>query len=184
MQEKIRELAARIKELRELSGYTEGEMADYLSVPQKQYQGYESGKDDIPASVLFDISHRLGVDMSTLLTGEEPRMHVFAVTRKGKGVTVERRKQYNYETLADNYIHKNAEFFIVTVEPKPKEYVPTHHAHNGQEFNYVLEGTLKVYIHNNVIILNQGDSIYFDSSHGHAMEALGEKPAKFLAAIL
>ena len=47
-----------------------------------------------------------------------------------------------------------------------------------------LRGTLKVYIHNNEIVLREGDSIYFDSNYEHAMEALGGEPAKFLAVIM
>ncbi|MFA7037527.1 MAG: cupin domain-containing protein, partial [Methanosarcina sp.] len=50
--------------------------------------------------------------------------------------------------------------------------------------NYVLEGSLKVYIHHNEIILNEGDSIYFDSNYQHAMEAMNGKNAKFLAVIM
>jgi quercetin dioxygenase-like cupin family protein len=48
----------------------------------------------------------------------------------------------------------------------------------------VVKGSLKFYIHDNEIILNKGDSIFFDSSYGHAMKALDNKTAKFLAIIL
>jgi quercetin dioxygenase-like cupin family protein len=184
MQEKIKEIADRVRELRELSEVPINEMADYLQVSEETYQNYESGIEDIPASLLFEIAHKLHVDMATLLTGEEPRMNIFTVTRDGKGVSVERRKQYGYQNLAEKFIHKKAEFFIVSVEPKPSGTKPETNSHAGQEFNYLLEGTLKVYIHNNEIILKKGDSIYFDSNYEHAMEAMDEKPAKFLAVIL
>ncbi|MCO5381555.1 MAG: cupin domain-containing protein [Methanosarcina barkeri] len=184
MQEKIKEIAARVRELRELSDFTVKEMAEYMQVSDEIYEKYESGSEDIPASVLFEIAHKLRVDMATLLTGEEPRMNIFTVTRDGKGVSVERRKQYRYQNLAEKFIHKKAEFFIVSVEPKPYGTKPETNSHPGQEFNYVLEGSLKVYIHNNEITLNKGDSIYFDSTYEHAMEALEGEPAKFLAAIM
>ena len=59
------------------------------------------------------------------------------------------------------------------------------HVHTyNKEYNYVLEGSLKIYIHNNEIVLNEGDSIFFDSTHRHAMIALNDKPAKFLAVII
>ena len=184
MQDKIREIAGRVRELRELSDVSVKEMAEYLKVSDEMYQKYESGIEDIPASLLFEISHKLHVDMATLLTGEEPRMNIFTLTRDGKGVSVERRKQYAYQNLAEKFIHKKAEFFIVSVEPKPSGTKPETNSHAGQEFNYVLEGSLKVYIHNNEIILNEGDSIYFDSNYEHAMESLEGEPAKFLAVIL
>ncbi|HII01630.1 TPA: cupin domain-containing protein [Methanosarcinaceae archaeon] len=184
MQEKIKEIAARVHEMRELSEISIEKMVEYLQIPEETYKNYESGEEDIPASVLFEIAHKMQVDMATLLTGEEPRMNIFTVTREGKGVSVERRKQYRYQNLAEKFIHKKAEFFIVTVEPKPEGTKPGTNSHPGQEFNYLLEGSLKVYIHNNEIVLKEGDSIYFDSNYEHAMEALEGKPAKFLAVII
>ncbi|HOP09415.1 MAG TPA: cupin domain-containing protein [Candidatus Methanofastidiosa archaeon] len=183
MQEKLKELASRIHELREISEINNVEMANMLNVPVEKYKAYESGMEDIPASVLYEISHILKVDMSTLLTGEEPRMRVFTITRAGKGVSVERRKQYHYENLVEKFIRKKAEFFIVTVEPNNNGR-PHMNAHPGHEFNYVLEGSIKVYLYNNEIVLGEGDSIYFDSGYDHAMEALDGRPARFLACIL
>jgi len=184
MKEKIKEIASRIRELRDLSGISIDEMANRMCLPTNIYQKYEGGDEDIPASILLKISHVLNVDMTILLTGEEPRMHIFTITRKGKGVQVERRKQYKYENLVEKFIHKKAEFFIVSVEPRKDRKKPMINSHPGQEFNYVLEGSVKIYIHNNEIVLKEGDSIFFDSGYGHAMEALNGKNAKFLAAIL
>ncbi|MEG3225564.1 MAG: transcriptional regulator, partial [Methanobacteriales archaeon Met13] len=50
--------------------------------------------------------------------------------------------------------------------------------------DYVLDGEMKLYIHENEIILKKGDSIFFDSSYEHAMEALNNQPTIFLAVIL
>src|SRR5208337_5197212 len=109
MQEKIKEVAARIKELRGILEMGTDEMSRDLNIGKEQYLRYENGEEDIPASDLFEISKKLGVDMSILLTGETPRMHYFTVTRNGKGVSVERRKQYKYQSLAFNFINKKAE---------------------------------------------------------------------------
>ncbi|AFD00643.1 transcriptional regulator (Cupin domain/ Helix-turn-helix.) [Methanocella conradii HZ254] len=182
MQERIKEVADRIKELRNILGISIDDMSGYLKVGREKYLRYENGEEDIPASVLYEISRKLGVEMSILLTGETPRMHYFTVTRKGKGVSVERRKQYKYQSLAANFINKKAEPFIVTVDPNKTE-VQTN-SHPGQEFNYILEGSLKLIIRDNEIVLNEGDSIYFDSSCEHAMVALNGRPAKFLAIIM
>ncbi len=180
----MKQIAQRISELRELSDIRPEEMSVYLGIPLDVYLGYENSTSDIPASDLFEIAHKLGVDMGLLLTGEETRMNIFTVTRKDKGVQVERRKQYQYENLAEKFIHKKAEPFIVTVEPRTDGSKPDTNSHPGQEFDYVIEGSLKYYIHENEIILNEGDSIFFDSKYEHAMEALNDKPAKFLAVIL
>lgn len=182
MKGKITEIAHRIKELRELSDMTQEEIAEKLDMSLDRYMRLESGEEDISASNMIEISSIFGVDLTLLLTGEEPRMNIFTVTRSGKGVVVERRKQYKYENLAEKFIHKKAEPFFVIAEPKDEE--PTLHAHPGQEFNYILKGSLKLYIHGNEIILNEGDSIYFDSTYPHGMKALNDKPAKFLAVIV
>jgi quercetin dioxygenase-like cupin family protein/DNA-binding XRE family transcriptional regulator len=184
MQEQIKEVASRIKELRDILEISADDMSAYLRISREKYLKYENGEEDVPASILYEISQKLGVELSILLTGEAPRMHYFSVTRKGQGVSVERRKQYRYQNLASNFINKKAEPFIVTVEPKPQNATVQTNSHPGQEFNYVLEGSLKLIIKDNEIILDEGDSIYFDSSCDHAMVALNNKTARFLAIIM
>lgn len=180
----MKEIGSRIFELRDLSEISAEEMAEYLKIDVENYKEYENGVLDIPASILYEIAQKFDVDMGLLLTGEETRMHIFTVTRKNKGVEVERRKQYKYENLAEKFIHKKAEPFIVTVDPRDSGKSVTKNSHPGQEFDYVLEGTLKFYIHDNELILEEGDSIFFDSSYEHAMESLNDKPARFIAIIL
>jgi len=85
MEEKIEEIASRVRELRKLSNVSIEDMAECLKVPVETYGCYEDGTLDIPASKLFEIGQRLGVDMNLLLTGEEPRMRIFTVTRKDEG---------------------------------------------------------------------------------------------------
>ena len=182
MAETIEEIASRVRELRELSKVTAEEMAEYLKVPLETYCCYEEGKTDIPASKLFEIGQRLDVDMNLLLTGEEARMRIFTVTRKGEGVEVERRRQYRYQNLAGKFLSKKAEFFTVTIDPMKEK--PTTYSHPGQEFDYVLEGSLKFYIHDHEIILDEGDSILFDSSYRHAMVAKNGRPAKMLVVVM
>lgn len=184
MQQKIQEIASRVRELRQLSEISVEQMAESLNLPILSYQRYENGSEDIPASILYKIALDLQVDMGLLLTGEAPRMHIFTVTRKNKGAEVKRRKEYSYQNLAANFIHKKAEPFLVTVAPNPLSIQPKKNAHPGQEFNFMLEGRMKIYIHNNEIELEAGDSIYFDANYDHAMEALDDQPAKFLAMIL
>jgi quercetin dioxygenase-like cupin family protein len=56
--------------------------------------------------------------------------------------------------------------------------------HPGQEFNYLLSGTLKFLLDGYEVTLYPGDSIYFDSGIDHGMIALNGEPAQFLAVIL
>lgn len=183
MNEYNKNIGNRIRELRELSDISIQDFVKELSVDEELYIKYEKGEVDIPASFLYEIANTFKVDLSLLLTGEETRMTIFDVTRANKGVSVERRKEYKYENLCSKFIHKKAEMFIVTVDPEEDD-IPSLNSHPGQEFNYILEGSVKIYIHNNEIILNEGDSIIFDSTHRHAMVALNNKKAKFLAVIM
>ncbi len=184
MCEQIKQIAMRIKELREISGISEEDMARQFNIPLELYKKYESGEADIPVSFLYQVANKFNVELTAILTGEEPRLHIYSLVRKGKGLEVERRKEYKYQSLAYNFAHKKAEPFLVTVEPKPDDQPIALNSHPGQEFNHVLEGTLKVVIHTHELILNEGDALFFDASFKHGMKALNGKTAKFLAIIL
>lgn len=179
--EKIKMVAARIKTLREIAGKSIPDTAKMLEVTDEQYSKYENGQSDIPISFLYAASRVFNVELTAILTGEEPRLHRYSVVRKGTGPSVERKKEYTYSDLAYNFIHKKMEVFEVKAgQTMPK----TLNKHTGQEFNFILEGTLKIIIENNEIILNEGDSIFFDSGHAHAMCATGGRDARFLAVII
>ncbi len=180
MQEKIKQVASRIRELREIFGVTPAELAAAFQISEAEYGQYESGTVDIPVGVLYQIAQRFQVELSTLLTGEEPRLHTYALTRAGLGVSVDRRKDYRYQSLAYNFIHKRAEPFLVTVDPGPEHA----NSHPGQEFHHVLSGTLRVLLGQRELILRAGDSLYFDSSVPHSLTALDDTPVQLIAVIV
>jgi len=182
MKDIVKDIGFRVKELRELSDVTTSQIANDLKINEKEYIQYENGEKDIPVSVLYEIAQKFRVDMGLLVSGEETRMNIFHITRAGKGRFVEKRKGYECEGVTDRFIQKKAETLIVTVEPR--EETPIKNSHPGQEFNYVIEGSLKLFIHDQELILNKGDTIFFDSSYEHAMKALNGKKAKFLAVII
>ena len=184
MTEQIKQIARRIKEIRELSDMSAEALAAKLGITKEVYDNYEGGDSDIPVGIIFRISELFNVELSVLLGGENPKLHIYTIVRKGKGLKLERRKQYNYESLAYNFIHKKAEPFIVTVEPDAEGATLEYYSHAGQEFNYVMKGTMMTIIDGHEIILNEGDSIYFDSGYKHAMKALKGEQVKFLAVVL
>jgi len=183
MSDQIKMIAARIKELREISGVSIETLSKEFGISKETYEEYESGNTDIPVSFLYEIANKFKVELTAILTGEVPKLHTYALSRKDKGVNVERSKQYKYQNLAYNFAHKKAEPFLVTVEPSVDD-LPIHfNSHAGQEFNYVLEGTLKIIVDGHELILNEGDSLYFDSTYNHGMKSLNNKNARFLAII-
>lgn len=178
MQEQISQIAARIKELRELSGISPESMASELGLGRDAYLVLETGREDISVGTLTRIARRCKVELASLITGEEPRLHLYTLTRKGNGASAERKTGYQYMALASNFIHKRAEPFLVTALPESPAQSDTH---PGQEFIYLLEGRLQVRVGDHPLILEEGDALYFDASAPHAANALDGKPARFLA---
>lgn len=177
-------IASRMKELREICDFTQEELAEKINIPVAKYAAYESGAKDIPISVLLAIANACSVEPAALLTGGEPKLHVYCLTRSGQGVGVERHKDYNYQSLAYNFGDKIAEPFIVTAGPVPAGTPMVVNTHEGQEFDYVIEGTLRFVVNGTEMILNPGDSLYFNSGYPHGLQAVGTETVKFLAVVL
>lgn len=183
MERQIIEIADRLREMRESLEISPEKAAMTCDISVEVYLKYESGETDIPVGILHRMARHFGFDITTLLTGEQPHVHTYSLTRKGKGVTIQRRRSYNYESLAANFVNRKADPFYVIVEPKEDPEV-TFNAHPGQEFNFVLEGQLKICVGDNELIMNPGDSVYFDSAIPHGMQAMNGRVAKFLAVVL
>ena len=180
MNSQVLEVARRIKELREIVEMTVDQVAKDLNISAEEYSKYENGELDIPISIIYGVAGILGVDSTVLLTGESPRMNSYTITRKGKGISIERYKEYSFSSLAYNFIGRDMDPMIVDLLPKDR--APELVRHKGQEFNYVLEGKVTVIIDGHKHVLNEGDSIYFDPSVPHGqMAEFG--PAKFLTII-
>ncbi|MCL1796005.1 MAG: cupin domain-containing protein [Clostridia bacterium] len=181
MCDEMREIAARIREMREISDLTLDQMAGELGVSPGQYERYEQTGGDIPISALYRIANLFGVDMSVLLTGQTTHIDDYCVVRAGNGLKVDRYPGYQFKGLAYKFRNKIMEPMIVTVEPSDGD--PALVRHPGQELNLVLEGGVEVLFDNKRIALEAGDSIYFDPTHPHGQRATGNAPAKFLTVI-
>ena len=184
MAEQIKQIAARLRGLREVLELTEQEVADTCQLSVEEYREIEAGTRDLSVSTLQKISRHYGISLDVLMFGEEPKMSSYFLTRAGAGISVERRKAYKYQALASGFRGRIADPFIVTVEPKPEGTQVQFNSHQGQEFNLVVEGRLLLNINGKELILNPGDSLYFNSALPHGMLALDGKPVKFLAIIM
>lgn len=181
--ENIKNVAHRLKGLRDALDLTVEEFAKSCNIDSETYLKYESGNTDIPVSFIYTIAQTHGVELPALLFGEEPKMTSYFVTRRGKGHRVERTEAYSYQSLAFGFASKKLNPFMVTVEPDDNENI-TLNTHNGQEFNYVVAGKMEIHIGANTIVLNEGDSIMFNSAIPHGMKALDGKQVEFLAVII
>ena len=182
MNTQIRQIAQRLHGLRDALDLTTEAVASRCGVSREDYERYESGDYDIPLSFICDLAQAFGVETTALISGNDPHSLAYFVTRKGTGSSVERNKVYKYQSLAHGFRNAKADPFEVTVEPSDK---PMHlNSHLGQEFNFILGGAMNLQIAGNDITLNEGDSIYFDSSKPHGMKALNGEKVTFLAVIV
>ncbi|GHU52877.1 transcriptional regulator [Clostridia bacterium] len=178
----VKELASRIKGLREDLEYTTEYVAKRLNITTEQYEEIENGKD-VSISQINALATVLGVDFVTLLTGETPKLKGYSVVRNGKGLPVNRRSGFDYQDMAYLFRNKNLLPVLVTA-PKGDETQPIAlSSHEGQEFDFLLEGTLKITIDGHTEILGTGDAIYYDSAKPHGMIAL-DGDCKFLAVLV
>ena len=179
--EQVREIAKRIAELRDACGYTQSRLAAELGIDEKTYMEYEANGQNIPISTIFQIANKFNVDLAEILTGSASRLDTYHTVKAGQGKEVDRYPGYIYSDLAFRYNKKIMQPLLVTLDPsdKPAALVK----HTGQEFNYVLKGSMTVTFDGTDIRLNEGDSIYFNPTHFHGQKCAGKEKTVFLTVI-
>lgn len=179
----IQQVANRLRGLRDALDLTVEQMSEQCEIAPELLATYESGSADIPVSFLHRLASIYGIELTALMFGEEPTMNSYYITRAGKGIKVERTKAYSYQDLASGFQHRIMAPFLVTIEPSQSDRPMTLNTHQGQEFNYILEGEVEISVGGKVSILHPGDSIMFDARRQHGLRALGDKPARIIAII-
>ncbi len=178
----IKEVGERLKELREIKGISAAQVSESLNISEKEYLEYEAGNKDFSFSVMYRIANVLGVDIVSIISGNSPRLNCCSVVRRGKGMKVTKHESEFYYHLAYTFTNKKAEPMLFTINPNDREVLM--HSHKGQEFNYVLEGTLNFQIGDLSYELEAGDSVYFDSGIPHLEKCANDKPVVFLAIVI
>lgn len=182
----IKEIADRLRGMRIMQDVSPEEMARVTDVPVDEYLRCESGESDFSFTFLFKCAQYFGVDIAELVLGERPHLSFYSVVKKGEGLRIERREGFLYQHLAAFFKNRTAEPFVVTAPYREAEQTAPIHlsTHAGQEFDYVLRGSLKVQLGSHIETLSAGDSVYYDSGHPHGMIAVGGEPCEFLAVVL
>ncbi len=186
MENQVLLIAQRIKELRQIIGKTPEEMAQITNTELKDYLACEAGESDFSFTFLHKCAKAFNVDITELLTGENPKLSGYSVVKSGEGLPLERRKGFKYNHLASFFKNKLAEPFLVkALFDEAALALPVPLAkHEGEEFDYVLKGELRVSINGHIENLKAGDAIYYDSSTPHGMIAQGEGDCEFLAIVM
>ncbi len=182
----LKEVAGRIREMREISGFTEAEMAEKTEVSPAEYAAFEAGEKDFPFTFIHKCALAFGIGITDLLEGQSAHLSSYTVTRKGQGQSTAREDGIDIKNLAPHFRDKIAEPYWVRYAFSPElQDKPIHLTkHSGQEFDFVMSGRLKVQVGDNIEYLSEGDSIYYNSSTPHGMIAVDGQDCLFVAVVL
>ena len=179
-------MAARIRDLREISGFSPEEMAKRTDVSVNEYLDCENGKADLNFAFIYRCALAFKVDVTDLIEGFSPKLRGYTVTRSGEGQRIEEAHEMVYYNLASAFQNRIAEPLLVQAKYSPgaekKEIELT--THEGQECDLILSGHLKVQVGSHTEILHAGDSIYYDSGTPHGMIAVDGEDCMFYAIVL
>ena len=183
---KIREMAERIRELREITRYTPEEMAAKTDVTIEEYLACENGQSDLNFAFIYRCALAFGVNVTDIIDGVSPKLKSYTVTRNGAGQRIEQAHGMTYYNLAYAFQNRIAEPLLVRSEYNEealhKDIELTTHA--GQEIDIVISGSLMVQVGSHKEVLRAGDSIYYDSSAPHGMIAVDGQDCEFYAIVL
>ena len=178
----------KIKEFREFRQITRDDLALKANLDKAQMKKIEEMGVMPSLGHLIKISRALGVRVGTFLDDQEYIGPVLVRKVEEKSFLSfstkdeTSREHLNFFSLAQDKTGRHMEPFIVEIEPsKESDYKLS--SHEGEEFIYVLEGSIEINYGKDVYLLNNGDSIYIDSVVLHNVHAAGDKPAKILAVV-
>ncbi len=183
---KIREVAKRIRTLREIEGLTVAVMAEKTAVSEAEYLACENGDSDLNFAFIYRCAQALGVDVTDIIEGRSPTLKSYTLTRRERGQRIEQAHGMTYYSLAAAFKNRIAEPLYVhsqySAEAQDREIEVT--THIGQECDLIISGHLKVRVGEHIEVLGPGDSIYYDSSTPHGMIATGGEDCIFYAIVL
>ena len=178
----------KIKTLREEKKIDLMDLAQNVNLDKEQLEGIENCKVAPSLGVLTKLARALGVRLGTFLDDQVRTGAV--ISRKGDEEAsmsmstseVNKNEKLAFFSLAREKADRNMEPFLVEIKPGiPSN--PFASTHEGEEFMYVLEGSIKVAYGKDEHILKVGDSIYLDSIVKHQVYSANDDTAKVLAVV-
>ena len=183
---KIKEMAGRIRALREIEGLEPSQMAAKTGVSTEEYIRCESGESDLNFAFIYRCALALNVNVTEIIEGYSPKLKSYTVTRAGAGQEIAKAHGMVYYNMAYAFQNRIAEPLFVrsaySEEAQHKDIELTTHA--GQELDIVIEGKLMVQVGEHTEVLSAGDTIYYDSDTPHGMIAVGGQDCVFYAIVL
>ncbi len=186
MEKRIKEIAQRVRELREVAALSKEELAERIGISVGEYEQLESGKTDFTFTFIYKLAKICGVDIVDILKGYSPSLTSYQVNRKGEGLPIARRAGFEYLNIASGFKNRVCEPFRVFMPYSEEEQEKEIHTntHKGQEMDIVISGTMRVRVEDHYEDLEAGDSIYYDSSQPHGMIATSKEGCAMYSIIL
>jgi quercetin dioxygenase-like cupin family protein len=174
--------------LREEKQLTVSEVANRVQLETIQLENIENGSVAPSLGVLIKLARVLGVRLGTFLDDQVRSGAV--ITRKGDAETtmslsnadVSKKENLSFFSLAKEKADRHMEPFIVEIKPGISSNALAS-THEGEEFIYVLSGSVTVSYGKDEYTLNEGDSIYLDSIVNHQVRTANDKKAMLLAVV-
>ncbi len=182
----LMDIATRIRGMREILGYSTQKMAEQTEVSEEIYRQYETGTVDLPFTFLHKCSKVFGLEITVLLEGRSAKLTGYTVTRRGKGLVTASEDGITIQDLAPMFRQKLATPYYVTYKYSEElQDEPIHTTtHDGQEFDIVLKGAMRIKVGEHEEVLREGDSIFYKSSTPHGMIAIDGHDCVFLSMIM
>ena len=182
----LQRIALRIREMRQILGYTTAQMAEMTDLSEETYISYESGTIDLPFTFMHKCAKVYGIELTEILEGDSAKLSGYTITRKGEGLITASEDGITIQDMAPLFRQKLATPYWVTYEYSEElQKLPINTVtHAGQEFDLVIKGAMRVRIGDREEILRAGDSVFFKSSTPHGMIAIDGEDCVFLAMIM
>lgn len=176
------QVGAKLKAFRRAKSLSLADLAKLTNVSEATLSRVENDQTPVSAHNLYNLSQVLGVDITAFFEEQAHpiRNGVRSITRKSDPQPVE-TSRYLSDVLCTDLANKKMHPAVNTVDKRSLEEVGGLASHPGEEFLYVLSG--KLVLHTDFyapLLLEEGDSIYFDGMMAHAYIAAGDGPARIL----
>lgn len=178
----------KIREIRDLKKISIEELALRSNLEVEQISQIEENKQMPSLAPMIKIARSLGVRLGTFLDDSEQLGPVVTLAgEEAKGASFSNKNQkarshMDFFALAKGKDSRHMEPFIVDIRPADSnDYMLS--SHEGEEFIYVLSGSIEINYGKEIYVLNAGDSIYYDSIVNHNVHAHNSEPAKILAVV-
>ena len=176
-------ISKRIKNLRLSKNMTLDDLAKKVGKTKSYMSKLERSKKAPPIATLHKITTALGTDLNFLITGHDIYEKVkVSVVRNNEQLQVSgnyKRSDYIYYSLAYKKNNKLMEPFLIEITKETSKL--KYYSHDGEEFNYILKGKVEFIIDYDSFVLEEGDSIYFDSKMSHAIRNLDSDKSLFIS---